>query len=568
MGQELPAPAAGAHDIEQLLLGLADGSYVLSTPDGHVAECGASVVALLGAPAENLAGRRTADVVLEGADAATHAAFERVLHGEAPGADQTFRTTTAAGVARALHVVVIAVPLALGWEFTSLLGELGSRDTGTWHPEALRLRHGRALEAIQGVCDTGIQPEPGARLAGILVVVRDADAPPLTRADVARRMAEQREAARAAAAEKARRANAWADALEGDGGGLEDLVEAARVLRERVEEAERESATAIADRDHALAQLAAAQAERAELQDARGESAALQERITALGGELEAARHELEVARGEHLAGAVAERDGLREELERTQAQLRVQGGELDSTRSQLQTLRAELDSTRSQLQTLRAELEHAREELATTSAAADGARAELERTREEFATTQAAAEGARAERERERARAEELLSAAEAARAAADAIRAEFAFDAPPAAVRPANGSAPQAPAAETLALPPAAPGEALALIGLDGTFKRLDAAFCSLLGHRESELRSARWPSVIDRENLAAHTEVARALRAGEIGSAQVETVYMHAHGLLIPIAGTVSMHRADPSGPATHYLFRAEVRRTSGG
>jgi PAS domain S-box-containing protein len=185
-----------------------------------------------------------------------------------------------------------------------------------------------------------------------------------------------------------------------------------------------------------------------------------------------------------------------------------------------------------------------------------------------EFATTRGAAEGVRAERELERARAEELLSAAEAARAAADAIRAEFAFEAPPAAARPANGSAPPAPATETLALPPAAPGEALALIGLDGTFKRLDDAFCSLLGHRESELRSARWPSVIDRENLAAHTEVARALRAGEIASAQVETVYMHAHGLLIPIAGTVSMHRADPSGPATHYLFRADVRRTSGG
>lgn len=548
MGQELSAPVGGAHDIEQLLLGLADGSYVLSTPDGNVAECGAGVVALLGAPADKLAGRRTADVLLEGADAATLAAFDRVLHGEGPGADQTFSTTSAAGVTRALRLVVIAVPLALGWEFTSLLGELGSRDTGTWHPEALRLRHGRALEAIQGVCDSGTQPEPGARLAGILIVVRDAEAPPLTRADVARRMAEQREAARAAAAEKARRANAWADALEGDGGGLEDLVEAARVLRERVEEAERESATAIADRDQALAQLAAAQAERAELQDARGESAVLQEHISALGAELEAARlevevargehleleaarRELEVARGEHLAGAVAERDALREELQRTQAQLREQTRELDSARQQLQTLRGEL--------------EHAREEIATTTAAA---------------------EGARAERERERERAGELMNAAEAARAAADAIRAEFAFDTPAAAARPSNGGAPQA-AAETVALPPAGPGEAVALIGLDGTFKRLDDAFCSLLGHRESELRSARWPSVIDRENLAAHTEIARALRAGEIHSAPVETVYMHAHGLLIPIAGTVTMHRADPSGAATHFLFRADVRHTAG-
>ena len=58
MGQELPVPAGATRDIEQVLLGLADGSYVLSTPDGTVAECGAGVVALLGAPADALAGRR------------------------------------------------------------------------------------------------------------------------------------------------------------------------------------------------------------------------------------------------------------------------------------------------------------------------------------------------------------------------------------------------------------------------------------------------------------------------------------------------------------------------------
>jgi hypothetical protein len=54
---------------------------------------------------------------------------------------------------------------------------------------------------------------------------------------------------------------------------------------------------------------------------------------------------------------------------------------------------------------------------------------------------------------------------------------------------------------------------------------------------------------------------------LRAGEIASAPVETVYMHAQGLLVPIAGTVSMHRAAGTDPATHYLFCADVARTSG-
>ena len=39
------------------------------------------------------------------------------------------------------------------------------------------------------------------------------------------------------------------------------------------------------------------------------------------------------------------------------------------------------------------------------------------------------------------------------------------------------------------------------------------------------------------------------------------------MHAGGLLVPIAGTVSMHRADPAGPPTHFLFTADVSRTAG-
>ena len=39
------------------------------------------------------------------------------------------------------------------------------------------------------------------------------------------------------------------------------------------------------------------------------------------------------------------------------------------------------------------------------------------------------------------------------------------------------------------------------------------------------------------------------------------------MHAQGLLVPIAGTVSMHRAEPGGEPTHFLFRADVSRTAG-
>jgi PAS domain S-box-containing protein len=113
---------------------------------------------------------------------------------------------------------------------------------------------------------------------------------------------------------------------------------------------------------------------------------------------------------------------------------------------------------------------------------------------------------------------------------------------------------------------LPPCEAGLAAALIGLDGRFQRLDDAFSSLLGCREDELRAARWPSIIDRDNLKAHQEIARALRAGEIESAEIETIYMHAGGLLVPVEGTITVRR-DAGGEPTHFLFRADVRRTSG-
>ncbi|MBW3653980.1 MAG: hypothetical protein KY433_10425 [Actinobacteria bacterium] len=115
-GDQLPAPDADEQDIEQVLLGLADGSYVLSTPDGAVAECGLGVVGLLGAPADRLVGRPTAEVLVPGADDAVRKAFDELLR--ADGADlaapRTFRARTPGGATRSLQFVVVAVPGAAG----------------------------------------------------------------------------------------------------------------------------------------------------------------------------------------------------------------------------------------------------------------------------------------------------------------------------------------------------------------------------------------------------------------------------------------------------------------------
>ena len=819
-GQQMSVPVPTNREVEQVLLGLADGGYVLSTPDGAVAECGAGVVALLGASAERLGGRPVIDVLAAGADPSQRAAFERLLRGERDDAGQVFATATAAGAARSVGLIVVSVPLALGWEFTSLLGELAARDADGWDPEDLRLRHERALAAVEGVVLTGEQPEHGGRLAGILIVVRDAAAPPLTREDVGRRMAEQREAARAAAkeAELLAMGNSAHRVHSGEpgahGGGLEDLVERAHMLRERVEEAEHEAAeaqarlavieaqrdaereglhgqlaaiesereraaatqaehervldelgtaqderelalelarseqaeheraverleTEHAERVQAVARLAAVQAEHdaeaqrreaaeahaaaaraseggrveqvaAERDEARAAAAAAtsdaaaaraaeaeareqagaalaaahqqveaaatdaRERLDAARAEAHAARAEAEAARAgtddaraqleaaraeservrvelQELRASIhaerassvtadAELQGLRSELEAAQAgadaaraELREAHAQTESLRDELtgfrqehaslrveltgvragsDTLRSELTSAHADNDTLRSELNGAhadndtlrneltsargdnearRAELTTAHGEIDALRDELTALQDELDATRASAEDVRAEREQARQRASQLLTQAENARAAVEAIRAEFAFEdisTPPAAATPGADppSAPRTPWAAPVQPPPAAatpqpsdpadhvpelppcePGVGAALIGLDGRFKRLDDAFSTLLGCREDELRGARWPSIIDRENREAHQEIARALVAGEIQSADIETIYMHAGGLLVPVEGSVTVRR-DEHGRPTHYVLRADVRRTS--
>lgn len=686
-GEQLTAAPPIDHDIEQLLLGLADGSYVLSTPDGVVAECGVGAGALLGAGPEELAGHPVPELLASGGDPAQRAVFEQLLHGNAHGTDQRFAALCADGSTRSLRYLVVSVPLALGWEFTSLLSELGSRDADSWQLEELRMRHERALEAVQAVCRTGVQPDSGGRLAGILVVISDSDAPPLTREGVGERMERHREVAREAK-EAARRAELGLDeAPDDDAGGLEDLVERAQMLRARLEEAELQATEAYAERDRlqaqfdelrserdagagqlsaeheqALAQLAAAEGEReqaraelaavehardqaiADLRAERSErertNAALQAeqaqalarlaeaeaerdleaqrraaaeshatttqdgRLRELACERDSAREEARAGRGavetaaQQLRAAAQDAVAARGEQALASGKLAAMRGELDTARGALEAARSELAVARStpavspdELQAARAEIDartcelaEARRELGLEREQAVTQGSELAVVRNELDATLAAAEELRGECERALQRAAELQGEADRARAAADAIRAEFAFEPPPTAAAgskplrnpfaappkplkshplPASQQAPPKPAPQ---LPACEPGIAAALIGLDGTFKLLDEAFCSLLGCGEDELRHARWPSIIDRDNLKAHQEIARALRAGEIASAAIETVYMHKRGLLVPVDGTVSMVR-DAAGQATHFLFRADVRRTSG-
>lgn len=438
-GEQLSAPAPIDDDIEQLLLGLADGSYLLSTPDGVVAECGIGAGAMLGASPEDLAGHPVPDILASAGDPAQRTAFEQLLHGRAHGSEQRFAAVCAHGSTRALRCLVVAFPLALGWDFTALLSELGSRDADSWQLDELRLRHERALEAVEAVCKTGAQPDTGGRLAGILVVIADSDAPPLTRQDVGERMERHREAVREAR-EAARRAELGLDEPGGGadvgGGDLEDLVESAQLLRARLEEAELEAEGARAERQQALDGLAAEQAERiaergrtfAQVQALQSERQEALVRLDEEQAERERAIATLQAEQAERtqalarLAEVEAERDGEAQrravaESHTAMAQdgrLRELAGERDAAvsgtqaaRAAAEEARAATDAARADSQRLTAELQELRASISTQQASSVSAHAELQARRAEVREAQAAAEAAREELRAARADAE-----------------------------------------------------------------------------------------------------------------------------------------------------------------
>jgi PAS domain S-box-containing protein len=96
-----------------------------------------------------------------------------------------------------------------------------------------------------------------------------------------------------------------------------------------------------------------------------------------------------------------------------------------------------------------------------------------------------------------------------------------------------------------------------AMAVIGLDGRFRELNPKFSELVGYREQDFQTASWPPVADRAKLDQHREQMRALIAGEINSAEVNTGYVHAQGLLVPVSGTISVER-DEDGEARRFLL----------
>jgi PAS domain S-box-containing protein len=98
------------------------------------------------------------------------------------------------------------------------------------------------------------------------------------------------------------------------------------------------------------------------------------------------------------------------------------------------------------------------------------------------------------------------------------------------------------------------------LAIIELDGHFRELNPSFSELVGYSEDEFSVASWPPVMDRANLEKHRREMRDLLAGRLDSVEVNTGYVHAQGLAVPVNGRISLVRED--GEPSHFLLEVDV------
>jgi PAS domain S-box-containing protein len=94
------------------------------------------------------------------------------------------------------------------------------------------------------------------------------------------------------------------------------------------------------------------------------------------------------------------------------------------------------------------------------------------------------------------------------------------------------------------------------MATIGLDGRFQALNQPFSDLLGYREFEFQQAIWPPVMDRANLDKHRQQMKDMLEGRAESAEINTGYVHAQGLLVPIVGKLTLVRE--GGEPNHFLL----------
>jgi PAS domain S-box-containing protein len=101
---------------------------------------------------------------------------------------------------------------------------------------------------------------------------------------------------------------------------------------------------------------------------------------------------------------------------------------------------------------------------------------------------------------------------------------------------------------------------GVGMALVGLDGSWLRVNRAICELVGYPEAELLKKRFQDITHPEDLAADLAHVRELLEGTRRYYQMEKRYIHRDGHLVWIRLTASLVR-DASGAPKHFVSHVE-------
>jgi PAS domain S-box-containing protein len=510
--------APGGDVLERVLASLLDLSFVLTDREGLVTRWTGRAERLFGMKAADAAGRPLLECVGASED-------------EAPAAGRVQLTAShPEGGKLETELTFIPVPMSHSLEFNGFLESLESNRPTESVMRRVNSQHSDVLDWIGSVVTDGVPLHSDELTAGTIVAFRPLGEVPWLAA-------------------------APADAgPASDGPGLGNAVDRAAEVLARSDALERtldeagvavEEARAMADAAHEEATGAA-------------------RRVSEMAGENEDLRTELERAH--------SELGELRTTVE--SAPSPVSSDEMARLRTELEALhstppavtREDLDELRGELREMRAE-----EALETVRSLADELRGEVQEARDaaavEAKVARVQAEAARVHSEEAGTHAQSAREVAEAWASAAERHRGRpqenGRAEAPSQAEKPKKPKKPkkpETPARETR------PGfddadRPMAVIGLEGRFRELNPKFTELVGYNEPDFQSASWPPVADRAQLDHHREQMRAMVDGETNSVEVNTAYVHAQGLMVPIAGTLSLER-DEDGEPSHFLLSVQA------
>ena len=98
------------------------------------------------------------------------------------------------------------------------------------------------------------------------------------------------------------------------------------------------------------------------------------------------------------------------------------------------------------------------------------------------------------------------------------------------------------------------------MALVGLDGTFLRINEAFCRIVGYAEADMLALDFQTITHADDLDADLDQLKQLTAGEIDGYRMDKRYLRADGEEVWVHLSVSMVK-DAQGAPKHYVAQVQ-------